>query len=69
MLPLMIRPPPPHVRPLELRRAERELFFWTAREALKLAVWLALTIYFVVELVHGRLAGAELLRVVLSSIS
>lgn len=57
--------PPSHGMPrlLELRRAERELFFWTAREWLKLIAWLALTLYFVIELIHGRFAGAELLNV------
>lgn len=48
---------------LQLRRAERELFFWTAREWLKLIALLALTVYFVIELVHGRLPGTELLNV------
>jgi hypothetical protein len=44
-------------KPLELRRAERELFFWTARETLKLTVWIALIAYFLISLVLGMLAG------------
>jgi hypothetical protein len=49
--------------PLEVRRAERELFFWTARESLKLIVLTALTAYFLVSIIEGRIAGyAELLR-------
>ncbi len=42
---------------LGLRREERELFFWTARQVLKLVTWTALTIYFVLSLVHGKPAG------------
>lgn len=42
---------------LGLRREERELFFWTARQALKLVTWTALTIYFVLSLIHGEPAG------------
>jgi hypothetical protein len=41
--------------PIEDRRAERELFFWTARETLKLVVLVAATVYMVVSLAHGRL--------------
>jgi hypothetical protein len=48
-------------RPIEARRAERELFFWTARQTLKLVVLAALVIYLVVSLVEGRLPGSELL--------
>ena len=40
-----------------MRREERELFFWTARQVLKLVTWTALTIYFVLSLVHGKPAG------------
>ena len=39
--------------PLDRRREERELFFWTAREALKLVVTIAFTIYLLVSLVTG----------------
>jgi hypothetical protein len=42
------------------RRAERELFFWTAREALKLVLFAALVVYVVVSVVQGRLPGAEM---------
>jgi hypothetical protein len=42
---------------VELRRAERELFFWTARQTLKLVTLTAITVYFVVSLVHGEPAG------------
>jgi hypothetical protein len=44
-------------RPLAFRRAERVLFFWTGREALKLIVWVALTAYFVISMIQGRIAG------------
>jgi hypothetical protein len=39
--------------PLDQRREERELFFWTAREILKLVTAVALTIYLVVSLATG----------------
>jgi hypothetical protein len=48
-------------QPIETRRAERELFFWTARQTLKLVVFAALTGYVVVSLAEGRLPGAGLL--------
>ncbi|HSZ14884.1 MAG TPA: hypothetical protein VK790_12690 [Solirubrobacteraceae bacterium] len=48
-------------QPIEIRKAERELFFWTARQALKLVILAALTAYVVVSLVEGRLPGAEVL--------
>jgi hypothetical protein len=41
--------------PLEERRAERELFFWTARQSLKLIVFGAAVIYLLVMLCDGRL--------------
>ncbi|HLM86852.1 MAG TPA: hypothetical protein VK272_11755 [Solirubrobacteraceae bacterium] len=47
--------------PIEVRRAERELFFWTARQTLKLVVLVALTAYLLVSLLEGRLPGGELL--------
>ena len=48
-------------QPIEARRAERELFFWTARQTLKLVVFAALTAYLVVSLAEGRLPGAQML--------
>lgn len=48
-------------RPIEARRAERELFFWTARQTVKLVVLAALAVYVVVSLLEGRLPGSELL--------
>jgi len=47
--------------PIAVRRAERELFFWTARQTLKLVVLVALTVYLLVSLLEGRLPGGELL--------
>ena len=38
---------------VEKRRAERELFFWTAFKALKLVVAVAVVIYLVVSLIEG----------------
>ena len=38
-------------RPLRERKEERELFFWTAREAIKVGLSLALAIYVVIALV------------------
>jgi hypothetical protein len=43
-------------RPLEERRAERELFFWTARQSLKLIAFAATVIYLLVILCDARLA-------------
>jgi hypothetical protein len=48
-------------QPIEARRAERELFFWTARQTLKLVIFAALTAYLVVALAEGRLPGAQML--------
>jgi len=48
-------------QPIEVRKAERELFFWTARQTLKLVVLAALTAYLLVSLLEGRLPGGELL--------
>ncbi len=48
-------------QPIAVRKAERELFFWTARQTLKLVVLVALTAYLIVSLVEGRLPGGELL--------
>jgi hypothetical protein len=55
-------------RPLGTRWAERELFFWTARQILKLIVLAALTVYFVVSLLKGRFAGLEHLVALLDMI-
>lgn len=52
------RPPP---RAVELHRAERELFFWTARQWLRLIVSLALTVYLVVSLIEGLIFGDDVL--------
>jgi hypothetical protein len=35
------------------RKAERELFFWTARETIKVGLSLALAVYFVIALASG----------------
>jgi hypothetical protein len=51
--------------PIEVRRAERELFFWTARQALKLVVLTAVCVYVVVSLVCGQIPGSEMLLRVL----
>ena len=48
-----------------VRRAERELFFWTARQALKLVVLTAVCAYVVVSLVRGQIPGSEMLLRVL----
>ncbi len=48
-------------QPIEARRAERELFFWTARQTLKLVIFAALTAYLVVSLVEGHLPGTQTL--------
>ena len=47
--------------PIEVRRAERELFFWTARQTVKLVVLASVAAYVVVSLVHGKIPGSELL--------
>jgi|HubBroStandDraft_3_1064219.scaffolds.fasta_scaffold104120_1 hypothetical protein len=46
---------------IEVRRAERELFFWTARQTVKLVVLAAVAAYVVVSLVRGQIPGSELL--------
>lgn len=51
--------------PIEVRRAERELFFWTARQTVKLVVLAAIAVYLVVSLLQGRIPGGELLLRVL----
>jgi hypothetical protein len=47
-------------QPIEVRKAERELFFWTAYQALKLVILASVTAYLVVSLFEGRVPGAEL---------
>lgn len=51
--------------PIEVRRAERELFFWTARQTIKLVLFAAVAVYVVVSLVQGQFPGSELLLRVL----
>jgi hypothetical protein len=47
-------------KPISDRRAERELFFWTAQQGLKLLVLAALSAYSIVSLIEGHLPGLEL---------
>jgi hypothetical protein len=47
--------------PIEVRKAERELFFWTAHQTVKLVVLIALAVYVVVSLIQGEIPGRELL--------
>jgi hypothetical protein len=47
--------------PIDVRRAERELFFWTARQTIKLVLFAAVAVYVVVSLIEGELPGGELL--------
>ena len=51
----------PLPKPIKDRREERELFFWTARQTLRLVVFTALTVYLVLSLLKGQLPGSELL--------
>lgn len=46
---------PPHRRQTSIqdRKAERELFFWTAFKALKLVAAIAIVAYLVVTLIQG----------------
>jgi hypothetical protein len=46
---------------LKSRHDERELFFWTAHEAIQLVALVVVTAYLVVALIEGRLHGIELL--------
>jgi hypothetical protein len=41
--------------PLERRRAERELFFWTAFTTLRLVATAAIVVYLIVLLVEGHM--------------
>lgn len=59
--------------PIEKRRAERELFFWTAYETLALVRQIltvlavaVVTVYVLVALVDGRLPGGETLLCVIA---
>jgi hypothetical protein len=47
--------------PIEQRKAERELFFWTAFQALKLVIAFVFAIYAVISLIRGELPGGDLL--------
>jgi hypothetical protein len=47
--------------PIDVRRAERELFFWTARQTIKLVLFAALAVYIVAALARGEFPGGELL--------
>jgi hypothetical protein len=51
-----------HRAPIQERKAERELFFWTVEKSLKIVAMAAFTIYTVVSLAEGRVPGAELLH-------
>jgi hypothetical protein len=51
--------------PIDVRRAERELFFWTARQTIKLVLFAAVAAYVVVSLIEGELPGGQLLLRVL----
>lgn len=57
----MVGPPHRPRTPIEVRRAERELFFWTARQTIKLVLFAALAVYVVVSLVEGELPGVGML--------
>ena len=46
---------------IEARREERELFFWTASEAIRLVAKSVLVAYVLVSLIAGELPGGELL--------
>jgi hypothetical protein len=48
-------------RSIEVRKAERELLFWTVRQTLKLVVLAALTAYLLISLAEGQLPGGQLL--------
>ncbi|HYM54998.1 MAG TPA: hypothetical protein VES97_06525 [Solirubrobacteraceae bacterium] len=54
----MSPPDRPHT-PIEKRKAERELFFWTAFQALKLILTVALVLYTVISLIEGKLPGGD----------
>jgi hypothetical protein len=55
------RSPDDRQRAIERRWEERRMFFWTVRQTLLCVVLVALTVYFVVSLLHGEPPGADLL--------
>jgi hypothetical protein len=48
-------------RSIEERRAERALFFWSAREAISLALYFAIAVFLVISLVEFGPLGAAVL--------
>lgn len=46
-------------RPIAERRAERELFFWTASMTLRLVAAIACTAYLVVAVAHGEMPAVD----------
>jgi hypothetical protein len=54
---------------VQARRAERELFFWTAWQVLKLVLFSALVVHVIVALVEGRAPAANLLSMCIRCIS
>jgi hypothetical protein len=56
-----LRSQPRNQSPINVRKAEKELTFWTVRQFLKLIIFTALTVWFVVGLAAGHLAGTEVL--------
>lgn len=46
---------------IEARRAERELFFWTAHQGLRLVALAAVVAYSVVSLIEGHVPGLDLM--------
>jgi hypothetical protein len=54
-----VRHLPQSSKSIGLRRAERELFFWTAREILKLVILATLTACAVVSLAAGKMPYVE----------
>jgi uncharacterized integral membrane protein len=57
MKPIRQKPKPP----LNDRRAERELFFWTAQQSLKLVTCGAAVVYTLISMIEGHVPGLELL--------
>lgn len=62
--------------PVQDRRSERELFFWTAhegvkltREAFKLIFRITLTMYFVISMIRGTPLGYEELMQLLNKVN
>lgn len=44
---------------IEVRKAERELFFWTAHQTLRLVLFAAVVIYAIASMISGELPGIE----------